>query len=88
MCDDFSSREPPAGAHHLAHDLPSALRLVDTELAQWADQVWVIGGSSLYQVLQNSPALTGRSSTCLILVGLCCGGAPTTLELPIPPGNV
>lgn len=26
---------------------------MDTELAQQADQVWVIGGSSLYQVPQN-----------------------------------
>lgn len=51
--DDFSSREPPAGAHHLAHDLSSALQLVETELAEQADQVWVIGGSSLYQVQQQ-----------------------------------
>ncbi|KAM9360559.1 dihydrofolate reductase isoform 1-T2 [Symphorus nematophorus] len=46
---------PPAGAHHLAADFHSALRLVDTELAEQADQVWVIGGSSLYKELMESP---------------------------------
>lgn len=49
----FSSRVPPAGAHHLAADFSSALRLV-TELADQADQVWVIGGSSLYKVLHGA----------------------------------
>uniref|UniRef100_A0A3B3X435 dihydrofolate reductase n=1 Tax=Poecilia mexicana TaxID=48701 RepID=A0A3B3X435_9TELE len=42
---------PPAGAHYLAADFSSALTLVDTELAEQADQVWVIGGSSLYKVI-------------------------------------
>uniref|UniRef100_A0A3Q0RDS1 dihydrofolate reductase n=1 Tax=Amphilophus citrinellus TaxID=61819 RepID=A0A3Q0RDS1_AMPCI len=46
---------PPAGAHYLASDFSSALRLVDTELAEQADQVWVIGGSSLYKELMDSP---------------------------------
>ncbi|XP_018524947.1 dihydrofolate reductase [Lates calcarifer] len=46
---------PPAGAHHLAADFSSALRLIDTELADQADQVWVIGGSSLYKELMESP---------------------------------
>ncbi|XP_070760667.1 dihydrofolate reductase [Enoplosus armatus] len=46
---------PPAGAHHLAADFSSALRLLDTELADQADQVWVIGGSSLYKELMESP---------------------------------
>nr|XP_046242161.1 dihydrofolate reductase [Scatophagus argus] len=46
---------PPAGAHYLAADFNSALRLVDTELADQADQVWVIGGSSLYKELMESP---------------------------------
>lgn len=45
------SRVPPAGAHYLAADFSSALRLVDTELADQADEVWVIGGSSLYKVI-------------------------------------
>ncbi|XP_031146329.1 dihydrofolate reductase [Sander lucioperca] len=45
----------PAGAHHLARDFSSALRLVDTELAQQADHVWVIGGSSLYKEMMESP---------------------------------
>lgn len=58
--DRVSSREPPAGAHHLAHDLSSALQLVETELAEQADQVWVIGGSSLYQV-PSAPAKKARS---------------------------
>ncbi|XP_042277483.1 dihydrofolate reductase [Thunnus maccoyii] len=48
-------KEPPAGAHHLAADFSSALRLLDTELADRADQVWVIGGSSLYKELMESP---------------------------------
>ncbi len=47
-------RVPPAGAHHLAPDFKSALTLVDTELADQADQVWVIGGSSLYKVLHGT----------------------------------
>ncbi|XP_029960498.1 dihydrofolate reductase [Salarias fasciatus] len=46
---------PPAGAHHLAADFSSALRLVDTELSEQADQVWVIGGSSLYKEMMESP---------------------------------
>ncbi|XP_023199852.1 dihydrofolate reductase isoform X1 [Xiphophorus maculatus] len=46
---------PPAGAHYLASDFSSALTLVDTELAEQADQVWVIGGSSLYKELMESP---------------------------------
>uniref|UniRef100_A0A3Q2NMY1 dihydrofolate reductase n=1 Tax=Fundulus heteroclitus TaxID=8078 RepID=A0A3Q2NMY1_FUNHE len=46
---------PPAGAHYLAADFCSALKIVDTELAEQADQVWVIGGSSLYKELMLSP---------------------------------
>ncbi|KAM9391979.1 dihydrofolate reductase isoform 2-T2 [Pholidichthys leucotaenia] len=46
---------PPAGAHHVAADFSSALRLLDTELAERADQVWVIGGSSLYKEMMESP---------------------------------
>ncbi|KAI3372407.1 hypothetical protein L3Q82_022686 [Scortum barcoo] len=45
---------PITGAHHLAADFSSALRLVDVELADQADQVWVIGGSSLYKELMES----------------------------------
>ncbi|XP_042344742.1 dihydrofolate reductase [Plectropomus leopardus] len=48
-------KAPPAGAHYLAPDFSSALRLVDTELAEQADQVWVIGGSSLYKEMMESP---------------------------------
>ncbi|XP_029916201.1 dihydrofolate reductase [Myripristis murdjan] len=48
-------KAPPAGAHFLAADFDSALRLVDTELADRADQVWVIGGSSLYKEMMESP---------------------------------
>ncbi|XP_037633898.1 dihydrofolate reductase isoform X2 [Sebastes umbrosus] len=47
-------KAPPAGAHHLAPDFNSALRLVDTQLAEEVDQVWVIGGSSLYKELMES----------------------------------
>ncbi|XP_035986879.1 dihydrofolate reductase isoform X1 [Fundulus heteroclitus] len=49
------SKVPPAGAHYLAADFCSALKIVDTELAEQADQVWVIGGSSLYKELMLSP---------------------------------
>ncbi|XP_033947318.1 dihydrofolate reductase [Pseudochaenichthys georgianus] len=48
-------RAPPAGAHHLAPDFSSALRLVETELAERTAQVWVIGGSSLYKELMQFP---------------------------------
>uniref|UniRef100_A0A8C2WBQ0 dihydrofolate reductase n=1 Tax=Cyclopterus lumpus TaxID=8103 RepID=A0A8C2WBQ0_CYCLU len=48
-------KAPPAGAHHLAPDFNSALKLVDVELADQVDQVWVIGGSSLYKDLMESP---------------------------------
>ncbi|XP_026200031.1 dihydrofolate reductase [Anabas testudineus] len=45
----------PTGAHYLAPDFSSALRLVDTELADKADQVWIIGGSSLYKEMMETP---------------------------------
>ncbi|KAG7489469.1 dihydrofolate reductase [Solea senegalensis] len=48
---------PPAGAHHLAADFSSALRLVETELADEADQIWIIGGSSLYKEMMESPGI-------------------------------
>ncbi|XP_028852784.1 dihydrofolate reductase [Denticeps clupeoides] len=49
-------KEPPAGAHYLASDFSAALRLLDTsELANELDQVWVIGGSSLYKETMESP---------------------------------
>lgn len=49
---------PPAGAHHLARDLASALRLLDgpgEPQAPPADQVWVIGGNSLYSEVMETP---------------------------------
>nr|XP_020454878.1 dihydrofolate reductase-like isoform X4 [Monopterus albus] len=46
---------PPAGAHHLAAGFSSALELINTELADQADQVWVIGGTSLYKELMEYP---------------------------------
>ncbi|XP_068167396.1 dihydrofolate reductase [Antennarius striatus] len=51
-------KAPPAGAHHLASDFTSALRLVETELADQADQIWIIGGSSLYKEFMESPGKT------------------------------
>ncbi|XP_028270419.1 dihydrofolate reductase [Parambassis ranga] len=48
-------KAPPAGAHYLASDFSSALKLIETELAEQADQVWVIGGSSLYKEMMESP---------------------------------
>lgn len=48
-------KQPPAGAHYLASDFSEALALLDTaELAPEADQVWVIGGSSLYREAMES----------------------------------
>ncbi|XP_024116009.1 dihydrofolate reductase [Oryzias melastigma] len=49
-------KAPPAGAHFVAADFASALRLVDSELSEQADQVWVIGGSSIYKEMMESPA--------------------------------
>ncbi|KAL4609493.1 dihydrofolate reductase [Arapaima gigas] len=47
---------PPEGAHYLASDFTSALQLLDTaELAARVDQVWVIGGSSLYKEAMEAP---------------------------------
>ncbi|MBN3271538.1 DYR reductase, partial [Polyodon spathula] len=43
-------KEPPEGAHYLAHDFSSALSVLEVaELAHRADQVWLIGGSSIYK---------------------------------------
>ncbi|KAJ8401911.1 hypothetical protein AAFF_G00374920 [Aldrovandia affinis] len=51
-------KEPPAGAHHIASDFSAALCLLDTtELAGRVDQVWVIGGSSLYKEAMEAPCL-------------------------------
>ncbi|CAL8261673.1 unnamed protein product [Boreogadus saida] len=46
---------PPSGAHHLARDLPSALRLLDGPEGLLADQVWLIGGSSMYSEVMENP---------------------------------
>lgn len=46
----------------MAADFSSALQLVDTALAEKADQVWVIGGSSLYKVPH------GKHAGCWIVV--------------------
>ncbi|XP_056144121.1 dihydrofolate reductase isoform X2 [Lampris incognitus] len=47
---------PPVGAHYLASDFGSALSLLDTaEMAEMVDQVWVIGGSTLYKEMMESP---------------------------------
>lgn len=44
-------RTAPEGAHYLASDFSSALHLLDSaELEKQVDQVWIIGGSSLYKV--------------------------------------
>ncbi|XP_053466465.1 dihydrofolate reductase isoform X2 [Ictalurus furcatus] len=47
----------PEGAHYLAADFSSALRLLENpELEAQADQVWIIGGSSLYKEVMESSA--------------------------------
>lgn len=44
-------RTAPEGAHYLAPDFSSAIHLLETpELEAQVDQVWIIGGSSLYKV--------------------------------------
>ncbi|XP_030647742.1 dihydrofolate reductase isoform X2 [Chanos chanos] len=49
-------KTPPEGAHYLASDLSSALHLLDTpDITAQADQVWIIGGSSLYKEAMESP---------------------------------
>ncbi|XP_046697749.1 dihydrofolate reductase isoform X2 [Silurus meridionalis] len=51
-------KAPPEGAHYLASDLSSALHLLDEpELKAQADQVWIIGGSSLYKEVMESSGL-------------------------------
>lgn len=49
-CCVLFSRDAPAGAHYLANDFNSALELVETKLAEKADQIWILGGSSVYKV--------------------------------------
>uniref|UniRef100_A0A8C7WUN1 dihydrofolate reductase n=1 Tax=Oryzias sinensis TaxID=183150 RepID=A0A8C7WUN1_9TELE len=49
-------KAPPAGAHFVAADFAAALNLVDSELAERADQVWIIGGSSIYKEIMESQA--------------------------------
>ncbi|XP_043096225.1 dihydrofolate reductase [Puntigrus tetrazona] len=45
----------PEGAHYLASDFGSALRLLDSsELEKQVDQVWIIGGSALYKEVMES----------------------------------
>lgn len=47
----------PEGAHYLAADFSSALRILENaELEAQADQVWIIGGSSLYKEVMESSA--------------------------------
>ncbi|XP_062398436.1 dihydrofolate reductase [Sardina pilchardus] len=49
-------KQPPPGAHYLASDFAEALGLLDTtDLDKEVDQVWVIGGSSLYREMMESP---------------------------------
>uniref|UniRef100_A0A3B5AYB0 dihydrofolate reductase n=1 Tax=Stegastes partitus TaxID=144197 RepID=A0A3B5AYB0_9TELE len=64
-------KAPPAGAHYLAADFNSALRLVDVELAEQVDQVWVIGGSSVYKELMERPG-TRRIYVTRILKQFVC----------------
>lgn len=50
LTDQNISSVAPAGAHFLANDFDSALELVNTKLAEKADQIWILGGSSIYKV--------------------------------------
>ncbi|KAK1174184.1 dihydrofolate reductase-like [Acipenser oxyrinchus oxyrinchus] len=50
-------KELPEGAHYLAHDFSSALSLLEgAELADKADQVWIIGGSAIYKEAMDTTA--------------------------------
>ncbi|TSR04325.1 Ankyrin repeat domain-containing protein 34B [Bagarius yarrelli] len=50
-------RSAPEGAHYLAPDFGSALHLLEnSELKAQADQLWIIGGSSLYKEVMESSA--------------------------------
>ncbi|XP_008334085.1 dihydrofolate reductase [Cynoglossus semilaevis] len=48
-------KAPPTGAHYLAADFSSAIRLVETKLSDQADQIWVIGGNSVYKEMMEEP---------------------------------
>nr|XP_055164281.1 dihydrofolate reductase-like [Nyctereutes procyonoides] len=49
-------KEPPQGAHFLAKSLDDALKLTEQpELANKADMVWIVGGSSVYKEAMNKP---------------------------------
>ncbi|XP_028660524.1 dihydrofolate reductase [Erpetoichthys calabaricus] len=48
-------QEPPQGAHYVADSLTSALSLLESsELSTKVDEVWVIGGSSLYKEVMET----------------------------------
>ncbi|XP_006004436.1 dihydrofolate reductase isoform X2 [Latimeria chalumnae] len=50
-------QEAPEGAHYLARDLDSALKLLESpELADRVDLVWIIGGSALYKEALEHPS--------------------------------
>lgn len=48
-------KQAPPGAHYLASDFNEALGLLDTiDLAKEVDQIWIIGGSSIYREAMES----------------------------------
>ncbi|XP_029367056.1 dihydrofolate reductase [Echeneis naucrates] len=62
----------PPGAHYLAADFSSALRLVNKELADQVGQVWIIGGSSLYKEMLETPGTKRRLFVTQILKQFEC----------------
>ncbi|XP_075903195.1 dihydrofolate reductase [Nelusetta ayraudi] len=64
--------DAPAGAHYLANDFDSALELVERKLAEEADQIWVLGGSSLYKEMMAASSATRRLFVTQILKQFEC----------------
>ncbi|MEE6458704.1 hypothetical protein FKM82_000391 [Ascaphus truei] len=65
--------EPPQGAHHLAKSLDEALELLQfPDLKDKVDDVWIIGGSSLYKELPTfSQSLSILSPNSHYIVSIC-----------------
>lgn len=62
----------PAGADYLANDFNSALELVETKLADKADQIWVLGGFSVYEEMMAASSATRRLFVTQILKQFDC----------------
>lgn len=68
----------------MAADFASALRLVDSELSEQADQVWVIGGSSIYKVRSVLVRCLQMEASCLAHSVRVLWDAQEMMESPAP----